>query len=149
MDRKEGLPEVPHREGALQDLWGTDFQGVMVGSPQMWVWPQLVFGGSPPSPIVIGGPFHQAKPLPSPPSPSLFPPPPLALFARLREGAAQAGGGGRGPRAQGGRGGGGLQPALGARPTSGGTRYGLRGSGEGVGGGPLRLIFGAGLFFGA
>ena len=25
----------------------------------------------------------------------------------------------------------------------------LRGSGEGVGGGPLRLIFGAGLFFGA
>ena len=48
----------------------------------------------PPSPIAIGGPFPQAKPLPSPPSPSLFPPPPLALFARLREGAAQAGGGG-------------------------------------------------------
>ena len=42
----------------------------------MWVWPQLVFGGSPPSPIVIGGPFPQAKPLPSPPSPSLFPHPP-------------------------------------------------------------------------
>ena len=73
----------------------------------MWVWPQLVFGGSPPSPIIIGGPFPQAKPLPSLPSPSLFPPPPLALFARLREGAAQAGGGGgRGPRAQGGGGGG-------------------------------------------
>ena len=60
----------------------------------MWVWPQLVFGGSRPiPPIAIGGPFPQANPLPSPPSPSLFPPPPLALFARLREGAAQAGGG--------------------------------------------------------
>ena len=61
-------------------------------------------------------------PFPPPPSPSLFPPPPLALFARLWEGAAQAGGGGGGPTAKGVEGGGGLQAALGARPTSGGTR---------------------------
>ena len=87
----------------------------------MWVWPQLVFGGSPASPIVIGGPIPQAKPLPSPPSPSLSPPPTLALFARLREGAAQAGGGG-GVLGRKGVEGGGLQAALGARPTSGGTR---------------------------
>ena len=59
----------------------------------MWVWPQLVFGGSPPSPNAIGGPFAQANPLHSPLSPSLFPPPPLALFARLREGEAQWWGG--------------------------------------------------------
>ena len=56
----------------------------------MWVWPQLVFGGSPPSRIVIGGPFPQAKPLPSPPSPSLFPPIPLGSFCRA------PGGGGTG-----------------------------------------------------
>ena len=37
-------------------------------------------GSGPPSPIVIGGPFPQAKPLPSPPSPSLFPPHPPWLF---------------------------------------------------------------------
>ena len=61
-----------------------------LGSPQVWVWPQA---GVPPSPIVIGGPFPQAKPFPSPPSHSLFPPPPLALFARLWEGEVQAGGG--------------------------------------------------------
>ena len=72
----------------------------------MWVWPQLVFGGPPPSPIVIGGPFPQAKPLPSPPSPSVFPPPLLALFARLREGRPRLVGG-RGPSAQGGGGRGG------------------------------------------
>ena len=30
MDRsKKGPPEVPHREGALGDLWGTDFEGVL------------------------------------------------------------------------------------------------------------------------
>ena len=51
--------------------------------------PTGVWRALPPSPIVIGGPFPQAKPLPSPSSPSLFPPPPLALFARLREGAAK------------------------------------------------------------
>ena len=75
------------------------FGSQTVGSPEMWVWPQLVFEGPPPSPIVIGGPFPQAKPLPSPPSPSLFPPPPLALFARLRGGGglAQADGGGGPP----------------------------------------------------
>ena len=48
----------------------------------------------PPSPIAIGGPFSQGKALPSPPAPSLFPPPLLALFAMLRDGAAQSGVGG-------------------------------------------------------
>ena len=76
--------------------------------PQMWVWPQLVFGGSPPYPIVIGGPFPPRQ------TPSL----PTLSF----QGAAQAVRGGRGPRAQGGGGGAGLQAALGARPTSGVTR---------------------------
>ena len=76
-----------------------------LSSPQMWVWPQLsFFKGSPHPP--------QTKALPSPPSPLLFPPPPLALFAMLRDGAAQAGVGGgvlgEGPPA-----------VLGARPTSG------------------------------
>ena len=90
----------------------------------MWVWPQLVFGGSPPQPhIAIGGPFPQAKALPSPPAPSLFPPPPLALFAMLRDGAAQSGVGGGVLGCKGGRGEG--PPAvLGARPTSGATRSG-------------------------
>ena len=69
--------------------------------------------------------------LPSSQTPSLpalsfpLPPTPLGSFARLRERAAQAGGG-EGPRAQWGGGGGGLQAALGARPTSGGTRFSLR-----------------------
>ena len=86
----------------------------------MWVWPQLVFGGFPPSPVAIGGPFPQAKALPSPPSPSL-PPPPLALFAMLQDGAAQSGVGGG---VLGCKGGGGEGPpaVLGARPTSVGTR---------------------------
>ena len=80
----------------------------------MWVWPKLVFGRSPPSPLVIGGPFPQAKPLPSPPSPSLFPTP-LALFARLQEGRPRLVGG-RGPRAQGGEGGGASKRHLGPDP---------------------------------
>ena len=37
---------------------------------------------SPPYPIVTGGPFPQAKPLPSPPSPSLFHPTPLGSFCK-------------------------------------------------------------------
>ena len=78
---------------------------IPLGAPRCGSGPNWCLEGSPPSPILIGGPFPQAKPLPSPPSPSLFPPPPLALFARLREGAAQAGGG-RGPRVQGDGGGG-------------------------------------------
>ena len=78
----------------------------------MWVWPQLVFGGSPPpSPLAIGGPFPQAKALPSPPSSSLFP---------ERGGPVWCGG--RGPRVQGGVAGEGPPALLGARPTSGGTR---------------------------
>ena len=61
---------------------------------------------SPPYPIVAGGPFTSLKPepLPSPPSPSLFPPTPLGSFCK-----APASGRGRprrGPRAQGGGGGG-------------------------------------------
>ena len=64
----------------------------------MWVWPQLPFGGSPPSP------HCDWKTLPSSHSPSL--PTPLALVAMLPEGAEQpgvregsqgTGGGGKGP----------------------------------------------------
>ena len=30
MDRsKKGPPKVPHREGALGDFWGADFEGVL------------------------------------------------------------------------------------------------------------------------
>ena len=55
--------------------------------------------------------------LPSPPSPSLFPPTPLALFAMLREGAAQAGVG-EGSLSRKGWRGRAVQAALRARPTS-------------------------------
>ena len=80
------------------------------------------------SPIVIGGPFPQAKPLPSSQTPSLpalsFPlPPPPWLFLQGSGWGQSRLVRGRGLRAQGGGwGGGGLQAALGARPTSGGTR---------------------------
>ena len=53
-------------------------------SPQMWVWPQLPFGGPPPK--AVGRPFPQAAALPSPPLP--LPPTPLTLFAKLLERAA-------------------------------------------------------------
>ena len=85
----------------------------------MWVWPQLVFGGPPPSPIVIGGPFPQAKPLPSPPSPSLFPPHPLGSFCKAPGGGGPGRWGGGVLWRNGVEGGGALQAALGARPTSG------------------------------
>ena len=85
------------------------------GSPQMWVWPQLVFGGYPPSPIAIGGPFPQAK---APPSPRPLPPSsphPLWLFLQCSGTGWPRLVWGRGPRVRGGA-------VLGARPTSGGTR---------------------------
>ena len=73
----------------------------------MWVCPQLVFGGSPPSPIAIGGQFPQAKALPPPPSPSHFPPHP-PWFVLQWFGSPAGGGpvwrGGRGPRGGGGGG---------------------------------------------
>ena len=90
-----------------------------IGSPQMWVWPQLVFGGSPP-PI----PHCNWRTLPSSQTPSLpalsfpLPPTPLGSFCKAPGGGGPSWRGGRGPRAQGGGG----QAALGARPTSGGTR---------------------------
>ena len=92
-----------------------------IGSPSMWVWPELVFGGSPLSPIAIGGPFAQANPLPSPPSPSLFPPTPLGSFCKVPGGGGPSWWGG-GVLGRKGLEGGGVQAALGARPTSGGTR---------------------------
>ena len=70
------------------------FARIILESPQMWVWPQLMFGGSPPSPIVIGGPFPQAKSLPSPPF--------LQGSGRGRPKLVER----RGPSAQGGGGGG-------------------------------------------
>ena len=88
--------------------------------------PTSVFGGPHPgsSHCSLDGPFPQAKGS-FPPRPLLrttFPQmPPLALFARLREGAGPGWWGGEGSYlAQGGGGGGALQAALGARPTSGG-----------------------------
>ena len=93
----------------------------VLGAPRCRSGPNWCLEGPPPSPIAIGGPFPQAKALPSPPSPSLFPPPPLALFALLRNREARSGVGGG---VLGCRGGwrGGPSAVLGARPTSGGTR---------------------------
>ena len=94
----------------------------LFGSPQMWVWPQLVFGGSPPIP------HCNWRTLPSSQSPSLpalslpLPPTPLGSFCNapgVRDGAAQCGVGGWGPRGVEGEG---PPAALGAGPTSGGTR---------------------------
>ena len=70
----------------------------------MWVWPQLVFGGSPTIPHSNWRtlPSSQSPPFPPPPSLSLFPPHPFPLFAILRDEAAHAGGAGRVLRRRGG-----------------------------------------------
>ena len=87
-----------------------------LGAPRCGSGPNWCLEGPPPSPIAIGGPFPQAKALPSPPSPSLFPPPPLALFAMLRDGAAQSGVGAGVLECRGGWRGGRLQRDLGPDP---------------------------------
>ena len=47
MDRsKKGPPEVPHHEGALADLWGTDFEG-------FWAVSCFFLGGG-----FLGGPLR-------------------------------------------------------------------------------------------
>ena len=92
------------------------------GSPQMWFWPQLVFWRVPPIPHCDWRTLPQAKPLPSPPSPSLFPPPPLGSFCKAPGGGGPGWWGAGVLGHKGVEGGGGLQAALGARPTSGGTR---------------------------
>ena len=69
-----------------------------IESPQMWVWPQLLFGEYPPSPRCNWRTLPSSH-SPSLPTLSLFPH--LANFAILREGVAQAG---VGPKAQGGGG---------------------------------------------
>ena len=74
--------------------------------PDVGLAPTGVCRVSPPSPIAIGGPFPQANPLPSPPSPSLFPPTPLGSFCKAPGGGGPGWWGGRGPRAKRGRGGG-------------------------------------------
>ena len=84
--------------------------------------PTAVWRVPPHPPIATGGPFPDHSPsLPAFPLP-LPPQPPLALFAMLREGVAQAGvrGGGGGLSRKGWRGRA-VQAALGARPTSGGA----------------------------
>ena len=89
-----------------------------VESPQMWVRPQLVFAGSSPSPIAIGGPFPQAK-SPSLPALSLpLPPTPLDSFCDAPGRGGPVWCGGRGPRVQGGGGveGRALQQYLGPDP---------------------------------
>ena len=92
---------------ALRDWGGQQFSRYfsLVGSPQMWVWPQLVFGGSPPYPIVIGGPFPQAKPFPPRPLLPSSPHPPWLFLQGSGRGRPRLVGRG-GPRAQGGGGGG-------------------------------------------
>ena len=76
------------------------------GPPQMWVWPQLLFGGSPPHPpLQLEDPSLKPKPFPPRPLPPSSPHP-LALFAMPRDGAAQSGVGGGVLGCRGGRGGG-------------------------------------------
>ena len=103
----------------IQTTKGSEY----IGSPPMWVWPQLVFGGSPPIPHCNWRTLPSShKALPSPPSPSLLPPTPLGSFCNapgVRDGAAQSGVGGG---VLGGVEGEGPPAVLGARPTSGGTR---------------------------
>ena len=84
----------------------------------MWVWPQLAFGGSPPSRIAIGGPFPQAKALLSTPSPSLFPPRPPYLFLQCSGRGRPRLLWGRGPQGAGWWRGRALQAVLGARQDS-------------------------------
>ena len=81
-------------------------------NPQMWVWPQLPFGGSAPisPPLQLKDPALKPQALPSPPYPSLSPPCPRRL---ARRGFYRAQSGWRG-RA--------LQAALAGRPTSGGAQ---------------------------
>ena len=63
----------------------------------MWVWPQLVFGGSPPpSPLQLEEPSLKPKPFPPCPLPPSSPHP-LGSFCNapgVRDGAAQSGVGG-------------------------------------------------------
>ena len=73
-------------------------------APRCGSGPSCSLEGPPHPSIVVGRPFPQATA--SPTSPSLFPPPPLGLFAMLQEGAAQA-----------------KQHLVGARPTSGVLNY--------------------------
>ena len=82
----------------------------------MWVWPQLVFGGSPPIP------HCDWRTLPSSQTPSLLalsfplPPTPLGSFCKALGGGGPGRRGGRGPRAQGGGGGGASKRHLGPDP---------------------------------
>ena len=46
-------------------------KAINLGAPRCGSGPNWCLEGPPPSPIVISGPLPQAKPLPSPPSPSL------------------------------------------------------------------------------
>ena len=78
------------------------FGGSVVGSPQIWVWPQLVFGRSPPIPHCNWRTLPSSQPLPSPPSPSLLP---LGSFSKAPGGGNSGWWGARGPRAEGGGGG--------------------------------------------
>ena len=81
---------------ALRPKWGKKWPK---NGENIEKWPQIPFFHH------FWAIFSPSKPLPSPPSPSLFPPPPLALLRGSRRGRAK-----RGWR------GGGLQAAL-ARPT--------------------------------
>ena len=76
-----------------------------IGSPQMWVWPQLVFGGVPPIPDCNWRTLPSSQPFPPRPLLPSFPHP-IGSFCRALGGGGPGWWGGRGPRAQGGGGGG-------------------------------------------
>ena len=83
--------------------------------PDVGLAPTGVWRAPPPSPVAIGGPFPQAKALPSPPSPSL-PPTPLGSFCKAPGRGGPVWSGGRGPRVQGGGEGRAFQRYLGPDP---------------------------------
>ena len=70
---------------ASQDEAGHRVLVLKIREPQMWVWPQVHFGRSPPPPIALEDPSLKPQPFPPrPPPPSS--PPALALLRRSRRG---------------------------------------------------------------
>ena len=90
--------------------------------PDVGLAPTGVWRVPPPPPLQLEGPSLKPRPFPPRRLPPSSPHPPLALFAMFRDGAAQSGVGGRGPRVQGGWRGGARQRYLGPDPHLGGTR---------------------------
>ena len=87
--------------------------GCKIGSPQMWVWPQLVFGGPPPIPDCDWRTLPSSQ---TPSLPALSSPTPLGPFCKAPGRGGPGWWGGRVPRAQGGGGGGASKRHLGPDP---------------------------------